>query len=204
MTCHHGEDERSQRGPIETRFDCRMIMTMGESMSEVSELNQVELVNLLNKCWMTHDGMWFLHCVQECGIETTNRLNKSAIKSLAPFEIKRIAGVLGMSLPLKNHHDCRRFFHEAAKLIIPDFMNAAFDLSIENRMSWNFDAGDCFAYTGISRLGVIDQYECGVLYRIKCWLGVLGIKNQFHPEIGHCYRHHEGACQGHIDLFFTT
>ena len=41
-----------------------------------------ELKELLIKGWMTHDGMWFYHCLQECGIEKTNRINKAAIRAM--------------------------------------------------------------------------------------------------------------------------
>ncbi|MFX0137893.1 MAG: DUF6125 family protein, partial [Candidatus Hodarchaeota archaeon] len=56
----------------------------------MKSLNQKELKELLIKCWMTHDGMWFYHCLKECGIEKTNKINKSAVKSMAKIEIKRI------------------------------------------------------------------------------------------------------------------
>ena len=48
-----------------------------------------ELKELLIKSWMTHDGMWFYHCLKECGIEKTNKINKAASKSLGTIEIKR-------------------------------------------------------------------------------------------------------------------
>jgi len=38
---------------------------------------------------MTHDGMWFFHCLQEFGIEATNKINKSAIKFLSSIEDKK-------------------------------------------------------------------------------------------------------------------
>ena len=170
-------------------------------MTSIENLTQDELGNLLNKCWMTHDGMWFFHCAQECGIEVTNRLNKSAIKSLAPFEVDRIAKVLGVNMPVENFEEFRHFFEGASKLVIPDFMNATFEYKGDNRVSWSFKRGDCFAYTGIKRLGVIDRYECGVLHRISCWLDVLGIGHRFDPEIGSCHHYHTGKCSGHIDLF---
>jgi len=57
-------------------------------MKTLDEIGIYELKDLLIKNWMTHDGMWFYHCLQELGIEQTNRLNKAAIKSLAEIEIK--------------------------------------------------------------------------------------------------------------------
>ena len=53
-------------------------------------LEKKELKDLLVKCWMTHDAMWFYHCLQECGIEKTNRINRAAVKAVAAVEIRRL------------------------------------------------------------------------------------------------------------------
>ena len=42
--------------------------------------------DLLGKGWLTHDGMWFYHCLQECGIEKTNKINRAAVEALAAVE----------------------------------------------------------------------------------------------------------------------
>jgi hypothetical protein len=167
----------------------------------VKNISQKDTVDLLNKCWMTHDDMWFFHCLQEFAIEATNKINKSAIKSLSSIEIQRIKNTLGVDKTIDHYDDFRMFFVEASKLMIPDFMNVTFSYPEENKMAWEFDEGKCFAYTGIKRIGVIDKYECGVLYRIKCWLEELGIKHRFNPEIDQCLMHHSGNCSGEIQLF---
>lgn len=164
-------------------------------------ITKKETVDLLNKCWMTHDGMWFFHCLQEFGIDTTNKINKSAIKSLSSIEIQRIKNTLGIDNETDNYDDFRSFFEGASKLMIPDFMNVTFSYPEKNKMAWEFKQGKCFAYTGIKRIGSIDRYECGVLYRIKCWMEELGIKHKFNPEIDRCLMHRTGNCSGEIQLF---
>jgi hypothetical protein len=171
-------------------------------MLSVQNLSQKETIDLLGKCWMTHDGMWFFHCLQEFGIAATNRINKSAIHSLASVEIKRIKHVLGIEKKIENFDEFKLFFREASKLMVPDFMNVSFSFSKQNRMIWMFNQGKCFAYEGIKRLGAIDRYECGVLFRIKCWLEALEIKNRFDPEIDKCSMHFTGKCGGNIHLTF--
>ena len=168
-------------------------------MSE--NISQKETIDLLNKCWMTHDGMWFFHCFREFGIEAANKINKAAIKSLAPIEIKRIRDALGFDRNIDSYADFKAFFEGASRYMIPDFMNAAFGYSEAGQITWEFAPGKCFAYTGIKRIGALDGYECGVLYRIKCWLEVLGLDHRFEPEIGSCHMHHSGHCSGNIDLF---
>lgn len=166
----------------------------------MDKLSKKELTDLLNKCWMTHDGMWFFHCLQEFGIEATNRINKSAIQSLASIEIKRIQNALGFEKNIEDHEDFRAFFEEASKLMIPDFMNVSFRFPEKNVMEWEFNKGKCFAYKGVNRLGVIDEYECGVLYRIKCWLDAFKIKYTFDPESNGCNMPLYGNCSGKVQF----
>lgn len=58
-------------------------------------LSKNELKEILNKGWMTHDAMWFYHCLQECGIEKTNKINKATIRDMATIEINRLQKALG-------------------------------------------------------------------------------------------------------------
>ena len=106
--------------------------------------------------------------------------------------------------PIEDFEEFKDFFEEAANLMIPDFMNVQFTYPKKNKMVWEFNQNKCFAYLGIKRLGVIDQYECGVLYRIKCWLDALGITHRFIPEIGKCHMHTKGGCSGEIQLFVSA
>jgi hypothetical protein len=164
---------------------------------------QKELVELLNKCWMTHDGMWFFHCLKTFGIDATNKINRDAIKSLAPIEIKRFLNALGLSEdPPRDYPAIVRFFKGAAELVIPEFMNVKWDFPGSSTIRWEFVDGQCFAYKGISMMGAIDQYECGVIYRVKCWMDALGIPSVIEPQIRGCIMHSEGSCKGSIRLLF--
>lgn len=55
-----------------------------------------ELKELLIKCWMSHDAMWFYHCVKNLGIEKANELNLASIRSLSEIEVPRIMKALGL------------------------------------------------------------------------------------------------------------
>ena len=171
-------------------------------MPDHVHIPQNDVINLLNKCWMTHDGMWFFHCLQEIGIQKTNKLNKSAIKSLAAIEVQRVLKATGCNEKVDNFPDFKHFFTTAADLMIPDFMNGTFGFPEENKMTWTFIKDQCFAFKGIKRMGAIGDYECGVLYRIQCWIEALGINCRFNPEISHCHMHHTGNCSGDITLSF--
>jgi hypothetical protein len=171
-------------------------------MKTHDDLNAEELIDLLNRCWMTHDGMWFYHCLQEFGIEKTNQLNKAAIRGLAPFEISRMNKAFAKQERINSFQAFRDFFTRAGQVFIPPFMNAAMSFPGENILHWEFAPHNCFAYKGIKRIGVIDQYECGVIYRIECWLENLGITYRITPQVVGCLMHKNGTCEGCIELSF--
>lgn len=169
-------------------------------MRTFDDFTQKELIDLLNKCWMTHDGMWFRHCLQLHGIDAANRANKAAIASLARIEVMRIKKALGLTGDIRTFEMFEQFFLAAADLVIPDFMNVCWRFQNKDQLTWKFERGMCFAYKGICRLGVIDDYECGVLHRIRCWLDVLEIPHEFDPEFDKCLMHATGDCAGTIRL----
>jgi hypothetical protein len=172
-------------------------------MSPPSELQREEIIDLLNRCWMTHDGMWFYHCLKNFGIDKANELNKAAIRSLAPMEIDRIKKALGLEKQIDNFQEFKDFFIAASPLFIPAFMNIAISFPKENVLRWQFEPGNCFAYKGMKRLGAIDQYECGVIYRLQCWFDSLGIKYDLAPQVRRCLMLARGECQGDFNFYFT-
>jgi hypothetical protein len=171
------------------------------SQSIINKLSQKELIDFLGKCWMTHDGMWFYNTFMENGIESANRINKAAIKSLAPIEIYRLKKLMGID-SISSYEELRKFFTGASELLIPDFMNISFKFPGDNTAFWEFNEKNCFAYNGIKALGVIDQYECGPIYRIKCWLDTLGIKYEIEPNLDKCVMPSKGECSGKIVFNF--
>jgi hypothetical protein len=170
----------------------------GEDMMKTLEnLTKDEIIELLNRSWMTHDGMWFYHCFRECGIETANRVNKAAIRSLAPMEIERMKKVLDVPWDRPETFDeFREFFTAAAGLCVPAFMNVTMDLSRRNVLHWEFSPGNCFAYKGIRRIGAIEKYECGVIYRLASWFDALGLQYRTAPEVTACRMASGDACAG--------
>lgn len=157
-----------------------------------------ELKELLLKCWMTHDGMWFYHCMQEFGIEKANATNKAAIKSLAAIEIDRIQKAFGLT-KVETLQDVRDLCNAAFGVLTDKFMGFEYSFPSENVLSWEMKK--CFAYAGMKRLGVIDRYECGVIYRVACWFNSLGITYTLTPRIDRCIMHSSGSCRGEFAFF---
>jgi hypothetical protein len=156
------------------------------------------LQELILKCWMTHDAMWFYHCLQEFGIERANQLNKSAIKSLAAIEIERVRKAFGIE-EVKDFDDLKAVVEAGFTALKGDFMGFDYTFPAENVVHW--DMKKCFAHTGMTRLGVIDRYECGVVYRVKCWFGSLGIKYDVTPSVERCIMHTSGSCRGDFRFY---
>ena len=169
----------------------------------MAPLEKKRLIELLNKCWMTHDGMWFYQCFQEFGIQKANKTNKAAIRSLASIEVSRVKAFLGMEQGnIETFKEFKDFFSGASELFIPDFMNATMSFPRENVLHWEFKSKECFAYKGMRRIGVIHEYECGVIYRIECWIESQGIKHEVHPKVKRCLMLDHTGCSGDFTLSF--
>jgi len=175
----------------------------------VSVLNKIgkrEIRDLLGKGWLTHDGMWFYHTQQELGVEKANKLNKAAIRSLAPIEIKRVKKALGIGgKKIGTFEELKDFMLEALEMILPNsvFEKFRFRASSKDLLHWEWESGECFAYKGMKQIGIIDGYRCGVMYRIECWLEALGIKYSIDPKIDKCMMHEKGACLGDIKVILS-
>ena len=169
-------------------------------ISETIPLGKMELKELLIKNWMSHDGFWFYHCLQKLGIEQTNALNRAAIQSLAAIEVPRIARALGLKSQIATFDEFKAIFPKIFSVAKGNFMEFEYTFTADDSMKWEMHR--CFAYEGMKRMGVIDQYRCGVIYRILCWLAVLKLKYSVNPAVENCLRVEGGSCSGEIRFFF--
>lgn len=164
----------------------------------MKSLHPKELKELLLKCWMTHDGMWFYHCQKECGMEKTNKINKSTIKSLAKIEIKRIQKAFDIG-KINSFKELQNIVDKAFEVFKADFMGFTYNFPNKNQLQ--FEINKCFAYEGMKRIGVIDQYECGIFYRIESWFDALNINYEVTTQIEGCLMHTNVEC--HRDFTFS-
>ena len=172
-------------------------------MSVLNKIEKTELRDILGKGWLTHDGMWFYHAYQEMGIEKANKLNKAAIRSLAPIEINRVRRVLGVDdVKIGTFEALTDFMLEALEMILPAsvFEGFRFQAPSKDLLLWEWESGQCFAYKGMKQIGIIDGYRCGVIYRIECWFEALGIEYHIDPKIDKCIMHAAGTCTGEIQV----
>ena len=148
---------------------------------------------------MTHDAMWFYHCLQEFGIEKTNQINKAAIRDMSAIEIKRIQKAVGAA-QINTFDDFKRFFDQAMEIATGKFMKYKYNSPSHNLIHGEWES--CFAYEGMKALGVADRYECGVMLRINTWLNTLGIKYEVEPNVSGCMMHTDGKCVWDYRFFF--
>ena len=170
-------------------------------MNALEKLDKKELRELLNKCWMTHDGMWFSHCLKECGIDKTNKINRAAGRSVGMIEIKRIKEALGIE-DVQSFQDLKDLTEGTYEVLRGEFMKITPRFPSENLIHWEWEGQKCFAYEGMKRLGVIDQYQCGIFERIGAWFDSLGIEYSVTPRVDGCMMHTDAKCFRDFKFFF--
>lgn len=162
-------------------------------------LRKNELKEILIKNWMTHDAMWFYHCLQECGIDKTNKINKAAIRAMAAIEIRRIQKAMGIE-KVETFKDLKRLIDATFNVLKGDFMDFTYSFPSNNVLHGQWR--NCFAYNGVKRLGILDKYQCGILERIYGWFDGLGIKYSVSPRVDTCMMHTDGKCFRDITFSF--
>ena len=133
-----------------------------------------ELKEILHKNWMTHDGMWFLHCLRECGIEKTNKINRAAVRSMALMEIRRIQEALGVR-KVENFKGFVDFMYSVNGIVKADFMDFVESFPKENVC--RVEMRTCFAHDGIKRIGAIEDYQCCIFDRFTGFNFNFGLSN---------------------------
>jgi hypothetical protein len=166
----------------------------------MKSLKKRELKEILIKNWMSHDAMWFYHCFQECGIEKTNKINKAAVRAMGMIEIRRIQKAVGID-KVETFEDLKPLIDATFHILTGDFMDFTYSFPSENILHGEWK--DCFAYNGIKQIGVIDQYQCGIMERIYAWLDGLGMKYSVSPQVEGCMMHTDGKCFRDISFTFS-
>ncbi len=168
-------------------------------MTLFDQLDKNQLKELLVKCWMTHDGSWFYNCARELGIDTANKLNKAVIKTLSVIEMQRVKKAMGLEkVKIKTFEQLKGFITNVFSVLKGGFMDFEYTFPENNRIHWEMNR--CFAYKGMEMIGVNKLYECGVNYRVSCWLDALGIKHTIEPEIDKCQLNSHEKCSGEFIL----
>ncbi len=174
-------------------------------MKSIDQLTREEIIVALNKDWMTHDGMWFFNSVMELGIDKTNRLNLAAIEGMTRVEIHRFKKLLGFEKDrIESFAEFKEFFEAIRKLFIPEFMGGRVEFTDNNSVIMEMEKENCFAYKGIKKMNQLDEYRCGVLYRIELMFKHTCLRFKPSHNAGKCLMHHEGACRVEYHFDFSS
>jgi len=164
-------------------------------MNLMEIMNKNEIREFFSKNWMTHDAMWYGTCVQELGPEVANRINKTAVRLMAGLEIKRVTRLIGRPAadPVTDFQELAEIIEATFGLVKAEFMDFDFNFPKKDLMQGRFN--ECFAHTGVSKYGLIENYECGIVERIKGWLEGLGVYYVMEPDFEGCLMHQKGRCE---------
>jgi hypothetical protein len=81
---------------------------------------------------------------------------------------------------------------KALQAVKADFMDFEFGYPDTNTMRW--DIHRCFAFEGVSKLGVAAQYQCGICPRVETWFTELNIKYSVTPVVQGCMMLTDNKC----------
>jgi hypothetical protein len=164
-------------------------------MTVLKTMERESVRDYFSKLWLTHDAMWFYHCINEIGIEKANKINKAAVRSMAQAEVKRFSKLIGReNKAFSNFREVLDFFEQAIDLVRTDFMRVNVSSPEENVIHFEFENDRCFAFEGLSRMAFIEYYECAIFERIEAWLEGLGVSFEIQPRVIKCMKLDGGRC----------
>jgi len=155
--------------------------------------------DLLIKGWMSHDARWFMAVAEHFGIEAASRLNQIVARELGRVEMKRFMKTLALSSP-QNMEEYLNIKKAALSLFGPDLIE--YEIKILDHQSYAMQLKRCFAHENIVRAGIKDQYECGILARLRGWIDAQGLEHELQPALGRCMMVLGKECHYKIVLHF--
>jgi len=168
-------------------------------MDLIEQLDKHEVKELFSKNWLTHDAMWYGSCMQALGPEKANQLNKGAARLMAGIEMGRIVKLMAKPKghTVRDFDELAEIIETAFRLVQTRFMKFDFSFPEKNLLKGRFH--HCFAYEGVKKFGIIENYDCGIVERVKGWLDALGVAYRTTDFKG-CLMHKNGRCE--IDFHF--
>ena len=154
-------------------------------------LSPTEREALIIKCWMSHDARWFMAVASEYGMEAANRINQAAAHEIGKVEAPRVLRALQLP-PVETVDDCLLAQELIIGLFGPDLLD--YDVIKVNDNTCQVHVTRCFAEENAIRVGVADQFECGIFARSSGWLEALGMEYEMTPPLGKCLKAQGREC----------
>ena len=157
----------------------------------LGKLSSQQREELLIKCWMSHDARWFAAVAMNHGMPAANRANQAAVREEGKVEARRLARALGLG-PVQNTADFLLAQEAMIGLLGPDLLD--YNAVQTGDDGWRIEIKRCFAFDNVSRAGVADQYECGILPRVQGWLEGLALPYEMTLALGKCLQAQGQEC----------
>ncbi len=79
---------------------------------------------------------------------------------------------------IKTFLELAEIIETAFRVVQTSFLKFDFSFSEKDVLRGRFN--ECFAHDGVKKYGMIDDYECGIVERVKGWLDSLGVRYKMH------------------------
>lgn len=144
----------------------------------------------LRHSWMQHDALWFHRVAERFGADEANRLNVTNLREIGHAEMLRFRRSCRIRTPV-DEATAIDLLGQLAELVIGDLVEYDFTFEYPHVAFWTTR---CFAFEGVNRVGIAEEYECGPLPRVMGWLEALGFFVESPPE-KKCHLAHGRACR---------
>jgi len=158
---------------------------MEKARAAMSRLSHERREALLTKCWMAFDSRWFLAVAMAYGPEAACRLNKAVTHEVGKAEAPAIVRALQLP-PITALDDYLVLQEMFISLLGPKLMDYAIVQTGDDE--YQIQIQRCFAHENVTRAGVTDYYECGILSRVTGWMEALGLQYGLTPSLGKCLK----------------
>jgi hypothetical protein len=148
-----------------------------------SRLTAEEREALLIKLWMSHDARWFAASAFAHGMEAANRTNQTAVHEAGKAEARRLARALEME-PVNDRDGFMAAQEAFIEILGPDLLD--YELADAGDDAYDLRISRCFAFEQVTKAGVAQHYDCGILPRVTGWLEGLELEHALEPPVGPC------------------
>jgi len=138
---------------------------------------------LLIKLWMSHDARWFAATAFAQGMEAANRTNQTAVHEAGKAEARRLTRALEMD-PVMDRDGFMAAQEAFIEILGPDLLD--YEMAEAGEDWYDLKIGRCFAFEQVTKAGVAQQYDCGILPRVTGWLEGLELEHALEPPVGPC------------------
>ncbi|MBW1731375.1 MAG: hypothetical protein JRJ75_10875 [Deltaproteobacteria bacterium] len=168
-------------------------------MTTSFKLTKAELREILIRNWMTHDSLWYNEVAAKFGMAEARPMNLRVCRRLGRIEFKRLMKMVNAQPPA-NIEEYRQLFELARDTFVPDFMD--FRIEYADNDTQLFQVEDCFAFRGMSKAGLISEYQCGIFERIEGWFDAMGLKYERTPDLSRCLKFQGKECRIAVRFHF--